>query len=84
MRLPNTLNVGIDGVSGADLLAATPSVAASTGSACHSSDEGPSTGLLALGLGATEAASALRMSVGRWTTEDDVDAAARALAASAR
>lgn len=84
LRLPNTLNVGIDGVAGADLLAATPSVAASTGSACHSSDDGPSTGLLALGLDPAQAASALRLSVGRWTTEDDVLTAARALAASAR
>lgn len=83
-RLPNTLNVGIEGVSGADLLAATPSVAASTGSACHSSDDGPSTGLLALGLDPAAAASALRLSVGRWTTEEDVVAAARDLAASAR
>ena len=34
-RLPNTLNVSFRGVVGADLLAKTPEIAASTGSACH-------------------------------------------------
>ncbi len=34
-RLPNTLNVSFAGVNGADLLARTPEIAASTGSACH-------------------------------------------------
>jgi cysteine desulfurase len=34
-RLPNTLNVSIDGASDADLLAATSGLAAATGSACH-------------------------------------------------
>ncbi len=83
LRLPNTLNVGIDGAPGRALLAAAPEVAASTGSACHAADAGPSTGLLALGLDPTEASSALRLSVGRWTTEDDVVVAARALAKAA-
>src|SRR5208283_1574213 len=34
-RLPNTLNVSFEGVVGADLLALTPQIAASTGAACH-------------------------------------------------
>jgi len=81
LRLPNTLNIRIDHVVGRDLLAAAPSVAASTGSACHAGDDQPSTGLLALGLTPDQAASALRLSVGRWTTPQQVIAAADSLAA---
>ena len=81
LRLPNTLNIRIDNVVGRDLLAAAPSVAASTGSACHAGDNQPSTGLLALGLTPDQAASALRLSVGRWTTPQQVIAAADSLAA---
>lgn len=79
-RLPNTLNVAIAGVDGRDLLASTPEVAASTGSACHAFDDGPSTGLVALGRTEAEAGSAVRLSVGRGTTEPDVITAADALA----
>src|SRR6185436_19876306 len=81
LRLPNTLNIRIDHVVGRDLLAAAPSVAASTGSACHAGDNQPSTGLLALGLTPDQAASALRLSVGRWTTPQQITAAADSLAA---
>src|SRR5437660_4959451 len=49
-RLPNTLNVSIDGVVGEEVLAATPSVAASTGSACHEGRTEPSAVLMAMGL----------------------------------
>ncbi|MFZ5870644.1 MAG: cysteine desulfurase family protein, partial [Actinomycetota bacterium] len=83
-RLPNTLNVRIDGTTGRDLLAATPGVAASTGSACHAGADQPPTGLLALGLTAEQAAAAMRLTVGRWTTARDVTRAAELLAAAAR
>ncbi|MEU1268617.1 cysteine desulfurase family protein [Streptomyces sp. NPDC005799] len=49
-RLPNTLNVSIDGALGHELLAATPEIAASTGSACHSGTHTPSPVLTAMGL----------------------------------
>lgn len=81
-RLPSTSNIRIDGAVGRDLLAAVPGVAASTGSACHAGDTQPSTGLLALGLTADQAAAALRLSVGRWTTPRQVTAAVAALAAA--
>jgi cysteine desulfurase len=48
-RLPNTLNVSITGVTGDDLLAPTPGIAASTGAACHSGISEPSPVLLAMG-----------------------------------
>jgi cysteine desulfurase len=79
-RLPNTLNVSIDDVSGAELLAASPGLAAATGSACHEGDPDPSGVLLAMGLGPERARSAIRLTVGRWTTEADVEQAAAILA----
>lgn len=83
-RLPNTLNISIDGTRGHELLAAVPEMAASTGSACHSGDHTPSPVLRAMGLDTSRGLSALRLSLGRWTTADDVDRAARLLAAAAR
>lgn len=72
-HLPNTLNLRIDGVSALALLAAMPGIAASAGSACHAGRDEPSSVLLALGLSNAEALSAIRLSLGRWSTEDDVD-----------
>ncbi|MET7289374.1 cysteine desulfurase family protein [Streptomyces sp. NPDC005573] len=82
-RLPNTLNVSIDGVTGQALLDAAPGVAASTGSACHSGTTAPSPVLSAMGLDDTRALAAVRLSLGRWTTAADVDRAARALIGAA-
>ena len=82
-RLPNTLNISIAGLRGHDLLAATPGVAASTGSACHSGQHSPSPVLTAMGLDEARALAAIRLSVGRWTTETDIDTAADQLAATA-
>ncbi|MGW2422982.1 cysteine desulfurase family protein [Streptomyces sp. NPDC001709] len=85
-RLPNTLNVGIDGAFGHELLAACPEIAASTGSACHSGTHEPSPVLTAMGLPAERALGALRLSLGRWSDERDIETAAAALirAAAAR
>lgn len=75
-RLPNTLNVGIAGVVGHELLAATPGIAASTGSACHSGSHEPSPVLTAMGLEPRRGLSAVRLSLGRRSTADEVDRAA--------
>lgn len=83
-RLPNTLNLAIAGVSGDDVLTASPGIAASTGSACHSAVPEPSPVLTAMGQPPERAMSALRLSVGRWTTTDEIDQAAATLAASVR
>ncbi|WP_328767299.1 cysteine desulfurase family protein [Streptomyces sp. NBC_00286] len=72
-RLPNTLNISIDGIRGHELLDAVPEIAASTGSACHSGDHRPSPVLSAMGLPETRSLAALRLSLGRWTTADDID-----------
>jgi cysteine desulfurase len=79
-RLPNTLNVNFVGHTGADLLAATPEVAASTGSACHEGSVCLSPVLQAMGVSPDLGRGAVRLSVGRFTTEEDIDRAATALA----
>ncbi len=81
-RLPNTLNVSITGMHGDDLLAATPGIAASTGSACHAGTTEPSPVLHAMGLDRDRSLAALRLSLGRWSTEQDIDAAVDILAAA--
>lgn len=78
-RLPNTLNVSFPGVTGWQLLAAASAVAASTGSACHAGDHAVSGVLAAMGLTREAAAGAVRLSLGRFTTESEIDAAALAL-----
>jgi cysteine desulfurase len=81
-RLPNTLNVSFPNQDGESLLARTSSVAAATGSACHSGRTEPSTVLTAMGIDAQRALAAVRLSLGHDTTAADIDAAATALAAS--
>ena len=49
-RLPNTLNISVDRVIGEEVLAATPEIASSTGSACHEGSTDPSAVLMAMGL----------------------------------
>jgi cysteine desulfurase len=78
-RLPNTLNVSIDGSLGHKLVDVVSELAASTGSACHSGTHTPSPVLVAMGLDDRRALSAVRLSLGRWSTTDDVDVAIAAL-----
>lgn len=78
-RLPNTLNVSFPGVVAAQLLEECPEVAASTGSACHAASPEPSPVLLAMGLGFERALGAVRLSLGRWSTLDEIESAAAAL-----
>jgi cysteine desulfurase len=83
-RLPNTLNLSITGVPGDALLAATPELAASTGSACHAGTTEPSPVLSAMRINRDRALSAVRLTLGRWTTGPHVDRATELLAATAR
>ncbi len=82
-RLPNTLNVNFVGHVGGELLKATPGVAASTGSACHEGQVALSPVLKAMGVPPHLGQGAVRLSVGRFTTEEEVDRAAQLLAATA-
>jgi cysteine desulfurase len=81
-RLPNTLNVSFPGVAGWQLLATATAVAASTGSACHAGQHAASGVLGAMGLSAERAAGAVRLSLGRFTTESEIHLAAGALIAA--
>jgi cysteine desulfurase len=83
-RLPNTLHLSFPGVTGLALLAGTPSVAASLGSACHASDAVSSGVLGAIGLDQARAAGAIRLSLGAGTQDDEIEAAAAALSATWR
>jgi cysteine desulfurase len=74
--LPNTLNVSFIGTIGAELLAALPQIAASTGSACHDGRVTISPVLRAMGIDPDVARGAVRFSLGRHSSEADVDRAA--------
>ena len=83
-RLPNTLNLNFVGHIGEDLLTEAPGVAASTGSACHAGLVTVSPVLKAMGVPERLARGAVRLSVGRFTTDEEVDRAAEQLIAVAR
>ena len=83
-RLPNTVNGRFPRVRGSALLARVPEVAFSTGSACHAGEEHASRALLAMGIPAADALGAVRLTLGRGTTEGDIERAARLLVAAAR
>jgi cysteine desulfurase len=79
-RLPNTLNVSFPGLRGGDLLAGLPELAASLGAACHPGVESVSPVLTtAMGVPSEVARGALRLSVGRPTTREEVETAAQLL-----
>jgi cysteine desulfurase len=78
-RLPNTLNVSFVGRVGADILSAMPQIAASTGSACHAGRVELSPVLEAMGVPPEVGMGAIRFSLGRNTTSQEVDAVLSAL-----
>jgi len=80
-RLPNTLNVSFRGIVGAELLAKTPEIATSTGSACHEGTGELSGVLKAMGISREQGIGAVRFSIGRPTTIDEIDYAVEILAA---
>jgi len=74
-RVPGILNVSFEGVQGESLVAGLSALALSTGSACSSDSPEPSYVLRALGRSTQLAQSSLRFSLGRLTTEADIDRA---------
>ncbi|HVH82145.1 MAG TPA: aminotransferase class V-fold PLP-dependent enzyme [Stellaceae bacterium] len=82
-RLPGSLNISVPGTTAPDLIEACQSIAISTGSACTSASVEPSYVLRALGLPDERANASVRLGLGRFTTEADVDSAADAIAAAA-
>ncbi len=82
-RLPNTLNVSFVGRPGADVLAGLGDVAASTGSACHAGSVELSPVLTAMGVEPRVGMGAVRLSLGRTTTREEIDAVLASFAALA-
>jgi len=81
-RLPNTLNLSFPFVTGWDLLAGADALAASTGSACHAGNHAVSGVLAAMRFTPERAAGAVRLSLGRFTTEAEIEIAAQVLIAA--
>lgn len=84
LRLPNTLNANFAGHIGAELLQKVPEIAASTGSACHEGKVTQSAVLCAMGVPPQIGRGALRLTVGRFSTEQEIDQAAEVLIRVAR
>jgi cysteine desulfurase len=74
-RIPGNLNISFNYVEGESLMMAISNIAVSSGSACTSSSLEPSYVLRALGLSDELAHSSIRFTIGRWTTQKDVDMA---------
>ncbi|MCX7175772.1 MAG: IscS subfamily cysteine desulfurase [Proteobacteria bacterium] len=72
-RVPHNLNLSFNFVEGESLMMAIKDIAVSSGSACTSASLEPSYVLRALGLPDELAHSAIRFTLGRWTTADEVD-----------
>jgi cysteine desulfurase len=81
-RLPNTANLALPPYHGDIILAGVPGTAASTGSACHTGDAQPSPVLTAMALPTESVRSAIRFSLGRWTSADDIARASTELCAA--
>lgn len=71
-RLPQAVNVSFSGVGGEALIAALSDLAVSSGSACNSAVMKPSHVLLGIGADRARADSAIRFSLGRYTTQEQV------------
>lgn len=78
-RLPNTLNVSFPGKVGAEILRGLEGVAASTGSACHAGSVELSPVLKAMGVPPEIGMGAIRFSLGRTTTQGEVEAVVKEL-----
>lgn len=74
-RLPNNANFGFDFIEGEALLISLDmkGIAVSTGSACSSASLTPSHVLSAIGLSPEKAHGSIRFSLGKWTTEKEID-----------
>ena len=72
-RVPHNLNVSFNYVEGESLIMAIKDVAVSSGSACTSASLEPSYVLRALGRSDELAHSSIRFTIGRWTTQEEID-----------
>lgn len=78
-RIPGITNLSFPGVDGETLLMSLADIAVSSGSACNSATVEPSYVLTALGVSRDVAQSAVRVSIGRYSTDEDIDRAIAAI-----
>ena len=78
-RLPGLLSIAFPGASGSELFARTPELCASTGAACHSGTVTMSPTLAAMSVAPEVARGTIRLSLGRYSSEDEVERAASLL-----
>jgi len=78
-RVPHNINMSFNFVEGESLIMGIKGLAVSSGSACTSASLEPSYVLRALGRSDELAHSSLRMTIGRWTTEEDIDYAIKTI-----
>lgn len=71
-RLPNTLNISFVGIDSTELLRKLKNIALSTGSACHDSIKEPSVVLTAMGVSSKMALGAVRFSLGKFNTKEEI------------
>jgi cysteine desulfurase len=83
-RLPNNLNVEIVGVESKALVVLLKTIAISTGSACTSTSTEPSHVIRALGYGVQRAHSSIRIGVGRFNTDNEIDEAAEVICSAVK
>jgi cysteine desulfurase len=81
-RLPNTLSVNFPDVDARELLARIPELCASTGAACHSGHTDVSATLAAMGVRPEIARGTVRLSLGWYSSEEQIDRAAELLLGS--
>jgi cysteine desulfurase len=81
-RVSNTTNIGFGGVNARALIRDMHDIAVSTQAACSSGNTGPSHVLKAIGLSDEEAYSCVRFSLGRFTTEEEIDYAIKKVVTS--
>jgi cysteine desulfurase len=79
-RLPNTTNLRVPGVKAAKLITAVPMIAFSAGSACTSALPEPSHVLTAMGMPREQVEESFRLSLGKSTTREEIEAAVRVIA----
>lgn len=75
-RLPNTSSITFIGIKAEQLISKVPDIAIATGSACTSALARPSHVLSAMGLSAEDAYGSIRISIGKYTTQEEIIAAA--------
>ena len=81
-RLPNVSNLSFQGVRALELVAALPQLSFSTGSACHTATAQPSHVLEAMGLSPDLSFNAIRLSLGKYTNDEEISFALEAFETS--